>query len=215
MVGKCRQSEGGEEVNVLELFCGTKSFSAVAEAMGMDATTIDIDASFHPTITADIMNLSELPKTDIIWASPPCEHFSVASIGRHWNKDHTPKTENARKSILLLEHTINLIKNSGCKYFFIENPCGKMRKMPIMQQFIRHTVTYCQYGDTRMKPTDIWTNCLAWLPRKRCSPGGACHVASPRGSKTGTQGIGNYIDRSRVPEQLCKEILEVILKEAV
>ena len=32
---------------------------------------------------------------DIIWASPPCTYFSVASIGKHWNKDNTPKTQEA------------------------------------------------------------------------------------------------------------------------
>ena len=27
-----------------------------------------------------------------------------------------------------------------------------------MQEFKRHTVWYCKYGDSRAKPTDIWTS---------------------------------------------------------
>jgi hypothetical protein len=70
-----------------------------------------------------------------------------------------------------------------------------------------------------MKPTDIWTNFLSsndlfgdsklqgWLPKPICKNGDSCHVSAPRGSQTGTQGLkGNY-NRSKVPYQLCKEIL--------
>ena len=89
-----------------------------------------------------------------------------------------------------------------------------MRKMPQMDVFlIRNTVTYCQYGDTRMKPTDIWTNCSIWKPRPMCSNGDTCHVAAPRGSRTGTQGMKNYVEKARVPYDLCKEILESVLSE--
>jgi hypothetical protein len=72
---------------------------------------------------------------------------------------------------------------------------------------IRHTVTYCQYGDDRMKPTDIWTNNTKWSPRPMCKNGDSCHTAAPRGSKTGTQGRkGNY-ERSMIPPVLCAEAL--------
>ena len=32
------------------------------------------------------------------------------------------------------------------------------KQMEWMRGLPRYTVTYCQYGDNRMKPTDIWTN---------------------------------------------------------
>ena len=53
---------------------------------------------------------------------------------------------------------MGLIKELDPTYYFIENPRGKMRKMDCLQEFPRYTVTYCQYGDIRMKPTDLWTN---------------------------------------------------------
>jgi hypothetical protein len=91
--------------------------------------------------------------------------------------------------------------------WYIENPRGKMRKAPFMQDFIRHTVTYCQYGDKRMKPTDIWTNNKNWAPRPMCKNGDPCHIASPRGSNTGTQALKNAYERSKIPEELCLDIL--------
>ena len=40
--------------------------------------------------------------------------------------------------------------------FYMENPRGKMRRK--VKGINRTTVTYCSYGDKRMKPTDIWSN---------------------------------------------------------
>ena len=106
------------------------------------------------------------------------------------------------------------------KYYIIENPRGLMRKMGAVEYLTRHTVTYCQYGDTRMKPTDIFSNNIydmfnldGWQPRPMCYNGNTkCqHEAAPRGSRTGTQGLkGNY-ERSIVPYELCYEILETTL----
>ena len=54
--------------------------------------------------------------------------------------------------------------------------------------FKRITVMYCQYGDKRMKPTDIWTNITNW-EGKRCKNRNLDHESAPRGAKTGTQGL--------------------------
>jgi hypothetical protein len=98
--------------------------------------------------------------------------------------------------------------------FFIENPRGMMRKMPFMQEFNRHTIWYCQYGDDRAKPTDIWTNSKSWIPRPMCHNGNKnCHhEAAPRGSKTGTQGKKGIYNRSKIPKQLCEEIINSLNK---
>lgn len=194
----------------IELFAGTKSFSKVAKRLRYKTFTTDVEPDFNTDYTVDILNIdtSKLPSNPyIIWASPPCEGFSVASIGKHWNIDNTPKSEKAEYSLKLVEKTLELIKELQPTYWIIENPRGKLRKLPVMDGLTRHTVTYCQYGDTRMKPTDIWTNIPNWTPRTMCKNGDPCHVSAPRGSRTGTQGIKTYKDRSRVPEELIKEIL--------
>lgn len=201
---------------VLDLFCGTKSLRGPCEELGFNYFGIDYDSRFNPDLVADINTLSvdSIPfPPDIVWASPPCEHFSVASMGHHWNKDGTPKTKEAAESQRLVISTLALIKKLSPKYFFIENPRGKLRKQEFMQNLpIRHTVTYCQYGDFRMKPTDIWTNNSNWVPKPMCHNGDPCHVASPRGSRTGTQGIKTYADRGRVPYNLLIEVLQSCTK---
>ena len=56
--------------------------------------------------------------------------------------------------------------------------------MSFMKDLKRYTVTYCQYGDKRMKPTDIWTNYPNPQFKKPCKNGDKCHTPAPRGSKT-------------------------------
>ena len=199
-------------MKVLELFAGSRSFSKVAEEMGMQTFTSDYKCFDKIDYICDILqfDVSKIPfKPDIIWASPPCTTFSIASCYHHWNKDRTPKTKECFKGIEMVKKTLEIIKNLKPRYFYIENPRGLLRKMDFIQNIgIRNTITYCQYGETRMKPTDIWTNNLNWKPRKMCKNGMPCHEAAPRGSKTGTQGLKNNYLRSIVPSELCIEILE-------
>jgi hypothetical protein len=193
---------------LLELFCGTKSVSEVFKEGGWEVVTLDFDKQFNPDYCVDILNFNITEQFDVIWASPPCTTFSVASIGRHW-KLGMPSDEAIIGNKILAKtlETINIVRP---KYYFIENPRGMMRTLPIMANLPKHTVTYCQYGDTRMKPTDIWTNCTVWKPRPACSNGDPCHEPAPRGSKTGTQGIGKTFDRSRIPRDLCVEIFNAV-----
>lgn len=173
---------------------------------------MDSDPQFEATITADILTIDTdmFKDFDVVWASPPCNAFSVCRIGRNWNHDHTPKSPSAELGLKILEKTVNIIKAVNPKMFWIENPVGKMRRMPILAEFTRRTVTYCQYGDNRMKPTDIWTN-TEWLPRPICKQGAPCHEAAPRGSKTGTQGLKNAKVRAVIPEEFCREIAQYAL----
>ena len=215
-------------MNVLELFAGSRSIGKVAEELGYNVFSTDIKPFENIDLVKNILDLDShelskhlfkkgIDKIDCVWASPPCTYFSVASIGKHWNKDHTPKTLEAIVGCQIVRKTLEIIKFFKPDYFFIENPRGKLRKLEFMQEFDRATITYCQYGDKRMKPTDIWTNNLysllnpnGWKPRKICKNGDSCHEAAPRGSQTGTQGIkGNY-ERSKIPYELCKKILQSI-----
>lgn len=172
----------------------------------------------EPDLVKDILDLSifDLPeewrRPDIVWASPPCQRFSVMTLGRNWKKindtHHIPLCREAEKAYGLVVHTLMLIQELGPKYYIIENPCAKLRKLWPMTELPRYRVTYCQYGDTRMKPTDIWTN-APWTPRPNCSPGDPCHDASPRGSRTGTQSASlDPLSRSQVPADLCKELIQ-------
>ena len=209
-------------MKVLELFAGSRSIGKAAESLGYEVYSSDLNEFEGIDYPIDILEFdtSKVPfKPDIIWASPPCTYFSVASIGKHWNKDHTPKTEQAIFGVKVVSKTIQIIKELNPKYWYLENPRGKLRKLDIVKALPRTTVWYCTYGDRRAKPTDIWTNNLrsvfnpdGWQPRPECFNGNKnCHHESaPRGSRTGTQGLkGNY-ERSKIPNELCLDILKAI-----
>jgi len=200
-------------MNVLELFAGSRSFSNIADSLGHNTFTSDINAFDKIDYVTNILDfdVDKVPfKPDIIWASCPCTFFSVASIGKHWHKDHTPKTEQAKLGVKIVQKTLDIIDHFNPKYFYIENPRGKLRKLDVISSVpYRKTVTYCSYKDSRMKPTDIFTNDFNWIPRNMCHNGNRdCHhEPAPRGSRTGTQGLkGNY-ERSKIPNELCLEIL--------
>ena len=204
-------------MNILELFAGSRSIGKVAEKFGHNVFSVDWENYDGIDLVKDISQLTKedvpfIP--DMIWASPDCTTYSIAACSTHRENTVNPKTEYAKQCDITNIHFINLIKeylkiNPNLVYF-IENPRGMMRKMPWMQEFNRHTVWYCKYGDIRAKPTDIWTNSTTWIPRPICKNGNKdCHhQPAPRGSKTGTQGLGKSYDRSKIPQQLCEEIIK-------
>jgi len=205
-------------VKILELFAGTRSIGKEFEKAGHDVLSIDYDTKLEgidwyrdiSTITAKEI-FERFGQPAVIWASPDCTTYSVASLSTHRQITPTtrlPKTEYAKKCDMLNIHMINMIMELSPKYWFIENPRGALRKMDFMQGLPRYTVTYCQYGDTRMKPSDIWTNHPDPKFKPMCKNGDPCHVSAPRGSKTGTQGLAKR-DRSIIPQELCRHIVEI------
>ncbi len=173
---------------------------------------IDLYADVLTVTAADI--LARFGQPDVIWASPDCTTYSIAAISHHRRRNPEtgnldPVSEYARFCDAVNQHVLQLIHELQPRCWFIENPRGGMRKMVWMQGLPRYTVTYCQYGDTRMKPTDIWTNHPAPHFRPMCKNGDSCHEKAPRGSKTGTQGLKGSKERSIIPEALCKHIVAI------
>lgn len=213
-------------MKVLELFAGTRSIGKAFEERGHEVYSVEWDKS-HENIDLyiDIMELTsdmileKFGKPDVIWASPDCTSYSIAAISHHRSKnDETGNLDSssdyAKFSDKLNEHIHKLIAELQPRYWFIENPRGGMRKMTFMKDKPRYTVTYCQYGDTRMKPTDIWTNHHNPKFKPMCKNGAPCHVSAPRGSKTGTQGLKGSKERSVIPKELCEHIA-IISEEEV
>ena len=205
---------------VFDFFAGTGSSTQAFADAGHTVITFELDPDFEVTETVDIMELradelvAKYGRPDFVWASPPCTAFSVASIGHHWEIGGIPKTEAARYNQLLVAKAHELIQQLQPTHgWLIENPRGMLRKLDVVAGLTRRTITYCQYGDTRQKPTDLWGEVLGWTPRPMCSPGADCHEAAPRGSRTGTQGLRGTKDRSRVPHDLSIELLQAIDKQ--
>ena len=181
-------------MKILELFSGTASFSKVARARGHEAFTVDNDPECKPDLCMDIKLLNDyyLPfEPDIIWASPPCEAFSVNTIGKNWTRQYHPKTEKAKRALSLVSDTIGWVASLKPQFYVIENPRAMLRKMEVIQGWPRKTVTYCQYGDNRMKPTDLWTN-VPFEPRS-CNYGDPCHPRTRNRSPETLRGDPDYL----------------------
>lgn len=208
-------------MKVLELFAGTRSIGKAFEARGHEVFSVEWNKDFQDIdLYADIGQLTaqdileRFGAPDVIWASPDCTTFSVAAISYHrrlnkQTKSLDPITEYARFCDEVDKNMLRLIRELRPAFYFIENPRGGMRKMEWMQELPRYTVTYCQYGEERMKPTDIWTNHPEPNFKPPCKNGDPCHVSAPRGAKTGTQGIKGSRDRSVIPPQLCEHIVDI------
>jgi len=203
-------------LNVLELFAGSRSFGKEAEKVGMNVFSVDWEPFDNIDLCIDVeqMQLNDIPFIpDVIWASPDCKTYSIAACSTHRINSIEPKSDYANKCDSVNQHFISLIKSwlklNPTMVFFIENPRGMLRKMPWMQEFKRHTIWYCKYGDDRAKPTDVFTNSENWIPRPQCKNGNRdCHhQPAPRGSRTGTQGRKGSYERSIIPSELCKEVL--------
>ena len=207
-------------MKILELFSGTRSIGKVAESRGHDVYSIDYDEQHHADWHADLEFvtsqdiLERFGKPDMIWASPDCTTYSIAGIRFHRYKDLdtgslNPVSDYAKKCDRVNKNLLKLIEELQPKVYFIENPRGGLRKMDFMQSLNLYTVTYCQYGDFRMKPTDIWTNHPDPTFKSMCKNGDPCHVSAPRGSSTGTQGMKSKVDKSRIPESLCEHVIMI------
>ena len=214
-------------MKILELFAGTRSISKAFERRGHQTFSVEWDKNFENIdLYDDINNLTpervvELcgGVPDVIWASPDCTTYSIAAISHHRRKNEKtgsldPVSEYAKFCDKTNRHLLWLIRELKPKYFFVENPRGGMRKMDFMQGLPRYTVTYCQYGDKRMKPTDIWTNHPEPNFKPMCKNGMSCHVSAPRGARTGTQGLKGSAVRSQIPDGLCDYIVEICEKGA-
>lgn len=208
-------------MKILELFAGTRCISKAFEKRGHHTFSIEWNKEFKDiTLYADINNVTakDIIKMcggvpDVIRASPDCTTYSVAAISHHRKLNEggnlEPISEYAKFCDIVNKHVLDLIQELKPRFYFIENPRGALRKMDFMKGLYRYTVTYCKYGDKRMKPTDIWTNHPDPQFKPMCKNGDTCHEPAPRGSSTGTQGLKGRIERSIIPEQLCEHIVDI------
>lgn len=214
-------------MKLLELFAGSRSIGKEADRRGWQVCSVDIQAFPGVDVVGDILDMSvrDFPFVpDVIWASPPCTAFSVLRIGDNWTEDHYPKTDKALLGVTIVDKTIRIIRTfqnyNPFLAFYFENPRGKLRKLPVVAGIPRATVTYCTYGDRRMKPTDVWTNNLrvdprlagGWRPRPECFGGNKdCHHESCFPSnKCGTAGMSNAYERAKIPAALAREVLAAV-----
>ena len=214
-------------MRVLDLFSGTGGFSSAFVAAGDLVVRLDNDARFADvphTRIGDVMAYKPRRGSfDVVVASPPCQAFSMAGSGKgreRWmnGTDYPffgPRLPVDPVSLIgcgLVLQARKLIERIRPRYFFIENPQGGLQTMGFMDDLPRVRVTYCQYGEARMKPTTIFGSFPAsWKPRRGCKNGDSCHVEARRGARTGTQGLKGAVARAAVPSPLSNEIREAVV----
>lgn len=74
---------------ILDLYSGLEGWGKKFRENGHEVVSVDMEAKFNPTIVADMLDvtadmLALYGPFDLIVASPPCEAFSVAALGRNW-----------------------------------------------------------------------------------------------------------------------------------
>jgi site-specific DNA-cytosine methylase len=162
---------------LLELFCGTKCVGKVFQEHGYEVVSLDYNPKFNATHTADILtwDYTQYPQDyfDVIWASPDCTTWSVASGGKYRTKANiyglnNDMQLNATIGNNMVLRMIEILKYFKCGTWFMENPRGLMIHFPPLQQFIKETnanvtcIYYGNYGWAVPKATNIWSNIPLW-----------------------------------------------------
>ena len=143
---------------------------------------------------------------DFVWASPPCQLYSIART--------TGPPADLDAADLLVARTRQIVEYFGCPYA-IENPAtSRLWLRPVAAGIPYRTLTsYCCFGYPYRKDTRLATSFSLDLPR--CPGAGRCPaMIGMRHSEHAQRGGGGAIPRpksaddlNRIPEGLVVEIL--------
>jgi hypothetical protein len=200
-------------LRALDLFSGTGSISSAFRRAGHECDSLDIDPRFNPTLCVNILEwkYKELPRGyyDVIWASCPCEQYSIAR-----SKARAPRDLMLADSIVLLTQEIIDWFSPSC--WFIENPAGSLLWRRFKWKRLI-TTSYCSYGFPYRKTTSIATN-LRVFCRGQCGGAGVCsqmigsqHLAhAQKGGGGATNAYHTTDELHRIPEGLCDDVVRCV-----
>ena len=100
---------------LLELFSGTQSISKIFRARGWEVVSVDCDPKMNPTIVADIATFNYRMlggRFDALWASPPCQMYSIAR-----SKAKTPRDlEGSDRLVQKVKDMIDFLNPIFCAF---------------------------------------------------------------------------------------------------
>ena len=162
-------------VYLVELFSGSSSVAkaikhSLPSQWKLRVHSVDIHPKYHPTTATDILVwdykkvlkdfLASLKPGDIVWAhaSPPCTEFSKAKTTAP--RDLPLADKLVRRSLRIIKFSGKLVPKGSSFFWTVENPVGLMRTRDYMRPLDKYlnTTSYCKWGKSFRKDTDIWTN---------------------------------------------------------
>lgn len=130
---------------ILDLCGGTGAWSRPYAEAGYDVRLV----------TLPEQDVCTYEPPDDVWgilAAPPCTEFAVSGA-RWWAKKPTSKLQEAIK---ITEACIGIIRESRPKWWALENPVGRMRRVIPALGLPSLIFNPCDYGDPWTKRTCLW-----------------------------------------------------------
>jgi len=201
-------------VKILELFSGSRSVGKCCDKLGWDSVSVDmiLPANHKCDIMDCNYKLYDKDEFDIIWASPPCVHYSRIQDsninrvikGELYTKEVQEK--NMKDADKLVLKSLEIINYFNPTYWFIENPLGRLMNRPFMKDLPMYKVDYCMYSDWGYKKrTCIWTNKKDFKPltcNKNCGNMIGKYHKTNLGNIKGCNYRPTQYEKYRVPEEL-------------
>ena len=193
---------------LLELFSGTGSIGKIFRARGWEVVSVDCDPKMNPTIVADIATFNYRMlggRFDALWASPPCQMYSIAR-----SKAKTPR--DLEGSDRLVQKVKDMIDFFHPTFWVFENPqSGLLKGRRVVEGIPYVDVDYCMYSWPYRKRTRIWTNATGQRWTRLCehdceASDGNCHT---NWAQKAGQHRGDKFTREELyamPPLLCEEI---------
>ena len=205
-------------VRALELFSGTGSVGHVLRAQGHETVSLDIDPRFGPELRMSILDFDETAYApdhfDFLWASPPCEAYSLAR-----SKAKIPRDVAMAASDKLVAKTRQVIAHFRDALWVVENPATSriwMREAAKGLGTVSVVTSYCCFGTPFRKDTRLANNFGLSLPRCPGAPTCPAMIGS-RHAEHAQKGCGGVEPRHKsrdelhaIPPGLVEEILRQV-----
>ena len=161
-------------MRLLELFSGTGSVGIPWREKGYEVMSVDIDNRYNPEVCDDILQVKyqNFQVPDCIWASPPCDQYSLCRTKAKAPRNLTLADSLVAKAIEIIQYFQKLNPDL---IWFIENGDSTMlwgrEVAKDLQTYV--VLDYCQYngpGLYRKRTRIAHSDNLLWNPRSLCDP---------------------------------------------